>query len=190
MSSHIFTYQHTCKRGKEAYILHHAAFRSVGKKWNGEVVYPFLGEGYYYWEENTVAAHRWGKRQYANDYNIVEYKDANISKDQLLDFLNRRDLAYYNELIAKFKLRRPDSENWLPAKWIEFFKVLEKTQPGIFPFRYFRADENLPTAEENDEIKNKTLLSFKGYHIYLNPHIILCAIDKHDLNCKDKYLIA
>lgn len=190
MSSYIYTYQHTCKKGAEAYILQNSAFKSnIINKSNGNKYLPFLGEGYYYWEENDKAAHSWGKRRYGNNYNIVEYIDANISRDDLLDFLNRRDLRYFNELIERFKEKRKSSTNWQIVNWIEFFKQLEKTNKGIFPFNFLRADENLPDPSQNNKIKDKSNFNDTGYYTFLNPLIMLCAINKCNLNCKKKHII-
>lgn len=190
MSKYIYTYQHSCKKGVEAYILKNSAFKSsIVVKQNGQKYLPFLGEGYYYWEENIKAAHSWGKRRYHNDYNIVEYVDAEIEREYLLDFLNRRNIEYFNILIEKYKAKRSDSKNWQIVNWIEFFKSLEKRIPGIFPFKYFRADENLPDPSLNNEVKNKSSFNKTGYYTFLDPLIMVCTIEKCDLNCTKKHII-
>lgn len=189
MSNYIFTYQHSCKKGVEAYILKNSAFKSnITKKENNKIYLPFLGESYYYWEENPKAAHSWGKRRYENNYNVVEYVDAKIDRENLLDFLNRRDIAYFIDLIDKYKNKRPNSKNWKIANWIEFFKSLDKTIPGIFPFKYFRADENLPDASLNSTVKSKTDFNTTGYYTFLDPLIMICAVEKCDLNCSKKHI--
>lgn len=190
MNNYIFTYQHSCKKGAEAYILKHAAFKSnIVKKTNGQSYLPFLGEGYYYWEENVKAAHSWGRRRYNNNYNIIEYQDAVIETEYLLDFLNRRNLKYFNELIATYKERREETKNWQIVNWIEFFKYLERKAPGIFPFKYFRADENFPDLILNNEMKNKANFNQTGFYTFLDPMIMLCTINKCDLNCQKKHVL-
>lgn len=190
MSNYLYTYQHTCKKGTKAYILDKSAFRSViVKKSNGKKYFPFLGVGYYYWEENLNAAHRWGKKHYNNDYNIVEYLNSSIPKSETLDFLDRRNLEYFKELIKKYIDKRPECKKWYIAQWIEFFKKLQKENKDYFPFKYFRADENHPNIRSNDEIKNKTEFNSTGYYIFLDPLIILCSIDKCDLNCSSKTIV-
>lgn len=187
MSNHNYTYQHTCKKGVNAYILHNSAFRSViYKKADGKIYMPFLGEGYYYWEENIEAAHRWGKSHYRNNYNIVQYSNCLIPQAETLDFLNRRDIRYFKELIEIYKVKRPESKKWFIANWIEFFKKLQKSNLEKFPFNYFRADENHPNIRTNDDLKEKTDFNYTGYYIYLDPLIILCSINKCDLNCESK----
>jgi len=189
MSNYLFTYQHTCAKGVKAYILHKSAFKStIKKKENGKLYIPFLGEGFYYWEENIDAAHSWGKRHYKNEYNVVEYIDSVISRDETLDFLNRRDLKYFKELIEIYKNKRPESKKWFIANWIEFFKKLQKINQEKFPYIYFRADENHPDIRMNDEMKAKTEFNYSGYYTFLDPLIILCAVNKCNLNSRSKII--
>lgn len=164
---------------------YHAPFKSV----KIEKHIPFLGEGYYFWEENLIAADRWGKIHYNNDYSIVEYKDWTINGDEMLNFLNRRDSNYFNELKNKFIAKNPKSRKWFLAQWIEFFKILKKDTPEIFPYQIFRADENLPEVKENNEIKQKIFLSNKGYYTYTSHLIIVCALDKGNINCVSKAVL-
>lgn len=191
MNNYIFTYQHTCKKGQVAYILHNAAFKSVTTPLNnGNKVIPFLGEGYYYWEENIAAAHRWGNHHYKGIYNIVEYEDCEIETEFLLDFLNRRDLQFFNELRNKYIQLRPKCAEWKIGVWIEFFKKLNTKSEEMFPFLFFRADENYPDEKENHQLKKKHLFGSGGYYLYLDPLIILCCIDKRKFIYKSKKLVA
>lgn len=186
-----YTYQHTCRKGHQAYILNKAPFFSSKKRTpNGKIKFPFLGEGYYLWEENLDAAIRWGVIHYKNDYCIVEYKDCILKNDLLLDFLNRRDIKYFKELIQKYKEKRPKSKNWKIAQWIEFLKKINKTDSKIFPFLYIRADENLPSRKENDRLKEKTNFTENvEYYTYLSPLLIINVLDKDKLKFKDNKII-
>ena len=180
-----FDYQHTCKKSQPAYLKYNAPFKSV--KVENHV--PFLGEGYYFWEENQVAADRWGIIHYKNNYSVVEYKDWTIRGDEMLNFLNRRDSNYFNDLKNKFIIKNPNSKKWFLAQWIEFFKSLKIKNPEIFPYLILRADEYLPDGKENDEIRQKISLSAKGYYSYTNPLIIICVIDKNNINCTSKSIL-
>jgi hypothetical protein len=185
----LFDYQHTCKKGQPAYILQKAPFKSNIKRKNGKLILPFLGEGHYFWEENRDAANRWGKKHYKDTYNIVEFKDLNVPKDELLDFLDRRNLKYFNELKQRYTAKRPASEKWDLGQWIEFFKKVNTKQPDLFPFKYFRADENYPNHEDN--LKNKKQILFSNsakYFTYLDPLFILCALEKDKLNFESKLI--
>lgn len=96
----IFTYQHTCKSSHDAFLKKNAPFKSVKIKLQNSNKFkiPFLGEGFYFWEENLSAAHKWGKKHCKNDYKILEYIDLKIDKDDILDFLNRRHISYFEDL--------------------------------------------------------------------------------------------
>ena len=186
----VFTYQHTCKLGHKAYILKSAPFKSSIVKRQGKPKYPFLGEGYYLWEENLEAAIRWGSKRYGNDYAIVEYEDLEIENEDLLDFLNRRHTKYFEELKIVYEKRIPKSRTWKLGQWIEFFKQLNQKEKGIFPFTFIRAEENLPIMNENDKVKRKIFFA-EGldYFTFLSPLLILCVIDKRKMNFQEQRFI-
>lgn len=190
MSSFIvFTYQHTCKTGHDAYILQNAPFKAVKKKSpnGGPIKIPFLGEGYYFWEENIDAAIRWGKKHYDNKYSIVEYIDVNILDDELLNLTNRRNIQYFKELQAIYIQKRPACEKWRLGTWIEFFKKLRDQNEVNFPFKYIRADEHLPEKEELGYNKEKTFFADGlPYYTFLSPLLMLCVLDKKELKFKEK----
>jgi hypothetical protein len=180
----IFTYQHTCKSSHDAFLKKNAPFKSVKIKLQNSNKFkiPFLGEGFYFWEENLSAAHKWGKKHCKNDYKILEYIDLKIDKDDILDFLNRRHISYFEDLKKEYILKRPESRKWRLASWIEFFKKINETNPGFFPFNFFRADENFPDLRENNEVKKKTFFSeFENYYTFMDPLYILCALNKSNL---------
>lgn len=185
-----FTYQHTCKPGRKAYILKSAPFSSPVRKKDGKLKIPFLGSGYYLWEENTEAAIRWGKDHYKNKYCIVEYKDLKIHSSELLDFLNRRDIQYFKELKEIYLAKRPKSKDWKIGQWIEFFKMVRKKDGKTFPFNYIRAEENLPDPTKNNRIKEKELFSDdSGYFTFLSPLLIICIIDKSKIKFKAQKIL-
>lgn len=187
----LYTYQHTCEKGQQAYILQKAPFKSSIKKGeSGKQKIPFLGEGYYLWEENIPAAYRWGEIHYNNEFNVIEFEDLHISKENLLDFSDRRNLNYFNELRNIYISKRPESANWKIGIWIEFFKKAKKLDDKLFPFNYIRADENLPNKLENDTLKEKTyFVDGLDYYTFLSPLYILCIIEKKNMNFKKKRLI-
>lgn len=191
MSSHCFTYQHTCSVSHDAHILQHAPFKSAIKKSaNGKLKIPFLGEGYYLWEENVDAAIRWGKKHYANKYRIVEYVDVTIKADELFDLTNRRDISYFKELQKTYIDKRPASAMWPIGTWIEFFKKLKTLNDLKFPFNYIKADEHLPEREKGEYDRGKAFFADGlPYYTYLEPLYMLCVIDKKQINFKEKRLI-
>lgn len=185
-----YTYQHTCKKGHPAHILQKTPFKSsVKKAQDGKIYIPFLGEGHYLWEENIEAAERWGAKRYPKNYNIVEYLDLEIPKVDLLDFLDRRNSQYFRELRQTYINRRPELKNWKLGNWIELFKSLNKKEPGIFPYNFIRADENLPEVDKNANIKEKVKFADGlDYFTYLSPLIIICIIDKTKITSKSKLI--
>lgn len=188
----VFDYQHTCRSAQKAYVELNAPFKSNKRKRQGGkgFIIPFLGEGYYFWEENISAAHDWGKRHCKGSYNIVQFKDLEIPKNILLDFGNRRDLAYFNELRGKYIEKRPESKRWSISVWIEFFKEMKKKEEVYFPFNYLRADENYPDEEKNSKIKEKIIFaSGEKYFTYLSPLWILCVIEKSSMKFAKKEII-
>ncbi|GGD99027.1 hypothetical protein [Planktosalinus lacus] len=187
-SNTVFTYQHTCRKGQSAYILKKAPFKAPVKKTpEGTFKIPFLGEGYYLWEENNKAAVDWGKKHYAGNFNVVEFEDLKIPNEELLDFMNRRNMNYFNDLREDYIKKRPKSRNWPIGAWIEFFKKLRKGNFHLFPFYYIRADENLPNDKENNRIKGKEFFAENVYYYtFTNPLLILCVLDKNKIECNSK----
>lgn len=60
-----------------------------------EPIYQFLGEGYYFWDNNIGRAHRWGKNHCNNRYLILE-GDFVLSGDSFLDLVgSREDLMFF-----------------------------------------------------------------------------------------------
>lgn len=185
-----FTYQHTCKRGQNAYIIKNSPFLSRAKKKGGKIKLPFLGQGYYFWEENLDAAIRWGIRHYNDNYSIVEYQDCKVKDDHLLDFLNRRDIKYFKELIKIYTSKRPKAKNWRIAQWIEFFKTINEKESKIFPFNYIRANEHIPGANHNERLQKKSyFVDDNDYYTFLDPLLIVCVVEKAKMQFKANKVI-
>jgi len=188
-----FTYQHTCRKDQSAYILNRSPFQSITKKNAHEKVlkYPFLGSGFYFWEENVLAAKRWGEIHYKNNYSIVECIDVSLDDELLLNFLDRRSLDYFNELKEIYETKNQSSKKWKIGQWIEFFKKLNRIQDGKFPYKYIRAIEILPDTPENNAFLGKTRFTeSSNIETFTSPLIILCIIDRKDLVFKSKHLIS
>lgn len=187
----IYTYQHTCKNGYPAYILQNAPFKAVKKNaGNGKVYIPFLGEGYYFWEENREYAIKWGQRHYANKYDIVEFEDVKIINDDLLNLTDRRHISYFKELQKIYLAKRPESSKWRLGTWIEFFKKLRDLKEEKFPFNYIKADEHLPDIDENILVREKVYFATGVNHYsFFSPLLIICVLDKSKITCKSKYIL-
>lgn len=192
MGSYCYTYQHTCGPGHDAYILQNAPFKSTLKKSpNGNFKIPFLGEGYYLWEENVDAAIRWGKKHYANNYRILEYVDITIKTDELLDLTDRRHINYFKELQNIYIEVRPECKRWTIGVWIEFFKKLHISDEVKFPFNYIKADEHLPEKEKREYDRGKAYFADGlPYYTFLEPLFMLCIIDKKRMDFREKRLLS
>lgn len=194
MSSNIYvyTYQHTCKKAHNAFVLLRAPFRAnIRTARSGKTSIPFLGEGYYLWEENIDIAKRWGVNHYENDYSIVEYRNMQLKAAEFLDLTDRRQIKYFNELQEIFTSKRPEAAEWKIGQWIEFFKVTRKKNHDLFPFNYIKADEHLPNVEENNAVRKKSLfVDGAWYYTYLSPIYILCVINKEQMIYESKSIIA
>ncbi len=192
MGSYCYTYQHTCEDGKDAYLLQNAPFKAAIKKNpKGKLKIPFLGEGYYLWEENVDAAIRWGKRHYANKYRIVEYIDLTIYEDEMLDLTDRRHISYFKALQKIYIEVRPASKSWPIGVWIEFFKKLHISDKVEFPFNYIKADEHLPEKEKGEYDRGKTYFADGlPYYTYLEPLYMLCIINKRQMKFREKHIIS
>jgi hypothetical protein len=191
MGNYCYTYQHTCENGHDAYLLQNAPFKAAIKKSpNGKIKIPFLGEGHYLWEENVVAANRWGVKHYANKYRVIEYQDLNIPNDLMLDLTDRRHIRYFKELQLIYIEKRPASANWPIGAWIEFFKKLHLMNEVEFPFNYIKADEHLPEKEKDEYDRGKTYFADGlPYYTYLEPLYMLCIIDKKQMSFREKRLL-
>ena len=191
MSNYCYTYQHTCKDGHDAYLLQNAPFKAAIKKSpNGKIKIPFLGEGYYFWEENIAAANRWGVKHYANKYRIVEYENLTIPEDSMLDLTNRRHINYFKELQHIYIEKRPACTNWPIGVWIQFFKKLHLKNEVEFPFNNIKADEHLPEKEKDEYDRGKTYFADGlPYYTYLEPLYMLCIIDKKQMSFREKRLL-
>lgn len=173
-------YQHTCKKGENAYILNTAPFKSFIKiiKKTKKIIIPFLGEGYYFWEENIEHSHVWGKSRYNNHYNIIEHEDWEIEEKLVFNLLDRKMLMYFDELKKNYIDVNPKFQKWTEAQWIEYLK---KERKG-FPFEYIRAEENFPKhLELKNNVRYSKFVEHSDILMNMNPIYVLCVINKSSL---------
>lgn len=191
MGNYCYTYQHTCESGQDAYLLLNTPFKAAVKRSpNGKLKIPFLGEGYYLWEENVLAANRWGVKHYANKFRIVEYIDLTILQDEMLDLTDRRHIRYFKDLQAIYINERPACVKWPIGVWIEFFKKLHSKTEVEFPFNYIKADEHLPENEKGQYDRGKIYFADGlPHYTYFEPLYMLCVIDKKQMTYKEKRLL-
>ncbi len=178
------TYQHTCEHSQyHAYLKNNAPFYSSKKKRkqsNGKPIFriPFLGEGYYLWEENLKHAHHWGKTHYKNKYSIVQYTDLVIPENLLLDLTNRGHLKFFEELRKNLISRERKAEHYRVGQLIEIFKMDEKEKPGSFPFKFIKAREDLTDQELTYRTESILFSDQSKISMNLDDCVALCVLDK------------
>ena len=93
---------HTCGQFvNDAVAIKRAPFKSICDQSKRKD--PFLGEGFYFWDDNIEAARWWGKSHYYGKYTILEY-DFTLSGDHFLDLVGcRRDIRILLTLREKLK---------------------------------------------------------------------------------------
>lgn len=133
---------------------------------------PWLGDGYYFWENYIENAHWWGEKGYHNRYMIcsASCKDSNIFD---LTSGNLEHLAILKEYWQILLDRAP-------KKRFTVRTVLEHmmTYSGAFDYAAIRTD-GINTANSDAGIsKHRLYFPNKASYINLMPQIQICIIDK------------
>jgi len=109
---------HTCKQdGGKEHVFEEAPFSSeTGKR------IPYLGSGYYFWDNNEKQAHWWGRKHYQGKYYIL-VAELGFPHNIVLDLAGNRDHIKFIEKLASItKDRLKESNHWGLARFIEYFK--------------------------------------------------------------------
>ncbi len=182
---------HTClKNGGKEKVLKEAPF--LGKHNSTDSVkerskLQFLGQGYYYWDNNFEMAKIWGKTHCQNNYYILEC-EIDISAEKCLDLVgNRYHQIFITETIERLKKRGLNRENWEISKCIEYLKRLSVLDINVFPYENIRALDYLP-PEDLKQIEYFFVTNNKHYTV-LNPKIAICVIDKKSLPLQKQKII-
>lgn len=177
---------HSCKKdGGEEYVLNEAPFISPKSK-DGN--YPFLGEGYYFWDNNITLANIWGKHHYNGNYYIIE-SELNLSSDIFLDLVgNRIHMILIMELHKKLSEKYNKGKKWTLGTFIEFLKDLNKEEEykGIFPYLASRAVDYKRSSVKEFGFK---FVEHKGNYTNLSPCLVICLYEKNDVILQTKILI-
>lgn len=177
---------HTCKQdGGEDFVLENAPF--LAKDDPAKKKYQFLGEGYYFWEDDVEQAHKWGKTHYKNCYFIVEF-DCEIDEVYLLDLTSREGqkmISFYQkeikERLSKIPNNKKSYQNWTLSQLIKF---LFSSKNGIkFEYKYIKTKDNTASV---DKIK---FVNSKENHTHLRDFFIYFFKDKKDIYCFKKNIL-
>ncbi len=143
---------HTCsKDGGEQYVRDNAPFKSIRK----EGYVPFLGEGYYYWDNNIGASQKWGKTHYKDSYFIIK-SDLELPGEIFFDLVGNRDhMIKIQEHGNSFKKKNPQRKDWTVGVIIQSLKKLNRLEEykGIFPYQAIRAIDTSKTPPSHATVK-------------------------------------
>jgi hypothetical protein len=173
---------HTCSNDNGYnYVLEHAPFPAEFNKRKK----PFLGEGYYFWDNNKSMAEKWGEDHYDGYYCILECT-INIQDEILFDLVgSRTHQLKLQMLLNKFKNHKINKDEWELGNFIEFLKDLNNGNEyhGIFNYSAIRSVDN--------SRKPNFLIKFvKGFQPFtdLEPRYIICIINLENVTLDDKKL--
>jgi hypothetical protein len=175
---------HTCSNScGYDYVFENAPFRAEFSEKEGKK--PFLGSGYYFWEDNLPMAKEWGNAHYKGQYCILKTV-IQVSNNIFFDLVgSMKHINMLKILQAKFQENKFSRDNWELGKFIEFLKDRESEEKykGIFPYQVIRAVDNLP--------KPKWIMRFvkgKKHFTNLDPRYIICIISLDNVHLTDKRL--
>lgn len=178
------TGQHTCSnKGGREFVLQHAPFISFYL--NGEKKRPFLGTGFYFWDDNLPMAEAWGRSHYREGFCILT-ADMSFKDNDLFDIVgNRKHLMKLSILRQKFKEHKFARDGWELGKFIEFLKDLENQEgyQGVFPFKAIRAVDSSAKAR-----KRFFFVKEKENFTNLDPRYMICIISLDDIHLQRKTL--
>ena len=145
---------------------------------------PFAGDGYYFWEDNIDAAEWWGEVRYLNErkkFRIFRI-DLKLRYDDksLIDLIgNRQHLKLMLSQINKARMRT-NTDGWKLHHFIAYFKRMQSTTPGIFPYKMIRFND----SRLNFKMQQPLMLNDSKKRVLLNPFYIICVFDLNDLDLK------
>jgi hypothetical protein len=178
---------HACKLdGGANFVLTNAPFRSVK---NNDGNFPFLGEGYYFWDNNVERAHIWGKQHYHKKYYILQC-EIELKGDSFLDLVgNRSDMIQFLYLYHTLSARFNKGQEWYIGNFIEFLKKLHvrKEYRGVFPWKMIRVVDHIKTGHPKQNVIR--FVCKKGNFTDLSPVIVICIYEINDAIIRSKVLI-
>lgn len=176
---------HTCsKEGGEEKVLRDAPFKSRSIK--GKNYIPFLGAGYYFWEDNIEAAKYWGQSHYADTFFILEF-DVAFENDKYLDLVgSRKHLMYFQKLQQWLIQKKHCSASASLGEIVEKLKILSTQQKGIFPFKIIRAIDATSRVKDSEKVYfQRNQPNF----LNMNPKFVVCIWNLEEVNLYSRKII-
>ncbi len=179
---------HTCKNeGGVDYVLANGPFLSEYNEQEGKI--PFLGEGYYFWDDNLDLAHHWGRVHYRSKYLVLE-ADLRFAQDEVLDLVgSRQDMRYLQEIRNALADRGLIEGDWEMSKIITLLRQLESQmgkEAALFPFEAIRVVDHSMMGDKQIPAK---FVSARDNFTLINPRIIVCMFRKKEINLWRKRIV-
>lgn len=167
---------HVCKNTGEKDVLGKAPFPSTRED-------KFLGDGYYFWEDNEQLAKAWGGKTYHKKgipYCVCQFA-LTFDREQFYDLIGSREHQKHLVGVRKFLTQRRQAlHGWPIGKVIDFLREANSSDDpeyevfkGEFEYTVIRAADDSDTAVQD-------LLKFAKDQpnvADLNPCYIICVID-------------
>lgn len=181
--------QHTClTKGGEKAVLKNSPFLATDNP--SEKKYQFLGDGYYFWDNNIDLARIWGQVHCKNDFYIVEI-DYEFTTDSCFDVVgNRSHQLKVLKTLELMKKRGFKKDKWNLSNVIYFLKKLDHKKNGVFNYESIRAVDYI-SPEKYKEIKMKFIKNKTNRHFsIINPKMIVCVLNKKYLPLHTKRMVS
>lgn len=174
-----YTVHHTSsqKTGIDG-VLKNIPFLSEHKPDEGK--YPYLGEGYYWWEYNAEYAKVWGHMNYDGNFFVTEAEiNLNEEDETFLDLGgNRKHMMGFLSMLKEFGIVDGNDVQGINMNYvIEYLKEISQ-----FPFNVIRAID----AKDDKKAMKIQFKEGSSSHMFLNPRIIICYLFKKDIQYKMK----
>ena len=145
---------------------------------------PFVGVGYYFWENNLEAAEWWGEKRYlSNGHSCRIFRmdfELNYDDNLFFDMVgNINHLKALKRMIDKVKINVIDSYNWKLNNFIAYFKDLnESGNINTFPYQIIRFADHSTFRLGSSSIQLTDNQNFTN----ISPFYIICVLNKELLN--------
>lgn len=171
---------HTCSQGGGyKKVLEDSPFLSQWPKEDSDDPrQPYLGQGYYFWENDIEQAKKWGRQFYSGWYFILA-ANINTTDDNFLDLIGDKQLigaflTACNKLVSDGSIEK----DFTMGEAIEYMKKAK-----IFPWQIIRG--------RDDKMKQDWYYFNRrsGGGMYIGGNFIFCLVEKNEVLLSSKKII-
>ena len=128
---------------------------------------PWLGKGYYFWDNLMTRAHWWGEKHYTGKYMICQ-ATANIDDDKYLDLAgNMEQLKYFEQCYSALR------ENYHQEHITVSLVIAKLIRIGDFPYQAVRV---LSEYCGGDDIMH--FVDYSNSFLNFSPPMQICIFEK------------